>query len=132
MARNSPHGGIVPVSRCLSRYARSHGAARRTIPFGASTYNSAVESAHRLIEDECYGTMWMPTRKGFFARVTAYHYRFTIERVNTYRGATPLSLLREKATAVPYEVLMLPPIEVETLLTRARLTTWRSWQDGVP
>jgi len=34
-----------------------------------------------------------------------------------------MSLLREKAPEVPYEVLMVPPIEVETLLTRARLTT---------
>jgi len=65
----------------------------------------------------------MPTRNEFFACVAAYHYRFNIERVNTYRKATPLALLREKAPEAPYEVLSLPPIEVETLLTRARAKT---------
>jgi len=67
--------------------------------------------------------MWMSTRNEVFARVAAYHYRFNNERVNTYRGATPLALLRERAPGVPYEALILPPIEVETLLTRARAKT---------
>jgi len=65
----------------------------------------------------------MPTRHEVCARVTAYHYRFTMERVNTYRKAPPLALLRDKAPEVPYEALILPPIEGETLLTRARAKT---------
>jgi len=55
--------------------------------------------------------------------MTAHHYRVTMERVNTYRKAPPLVLLREKAPGVPYEALALPPTEVETLLTRARAKT---------
>jgi len=34
-----------------------------------------------------------------------------------------MSLLREKAPEVPYEGLMVPPIEVETLLTKERTKT---------
>jgi len=113
----------VLAERSLKKHAIQYGAARRTIPFGASTYNSAVESSHRLIEDECYGTMGMLTRNECCAETAAYQRWFNWERVNSYKGATPLALLREKAPKVPYEVLMLPPIEVEILLTRARLTT---------
>jgi len=43
-----------PRSTLFEKVCDHYGASRRTIPFGASTYNSAVESSHRIIEDECY------------------------------------------------------------------------------
>jgi len=42
-----------PRRTLFEKVCDHYGAARRTIPFRASTSNSAVESSHRLIEDEC-------------------------------------------------------------------------------
>jgi len=44
--------GDSPRRTLFEKVCDQYGAARRTIPFGASTFNSAVESSHRLIEDE--------------------------------------------------------------------------------
>jgi len=43
-----------PCRTLFEKVCDHYGASRRTIRFGASPYNSGVESSHRLIEDECY------------------------------------------------------------------------------
>ena len=100
----------------------------RRIPFRACTYNSMVESSHRLIEDECYGNMFLPSYQTFFEKTGEYQRWFNIERMNSYRGGSPLTLLKHKAAEIDPAVLILKPLEVDTLLNRETLERWRSWQ----
>ena len=121
-----------PKETLFEQVIARHGATHRRIPFGACTYNSMVEASHRLIETECYDDMYLPTYQGFFHDVAHYQRHFNLERVNTYRGANPLALFIEKAPHVHVDALILKPIIVDTLLTRERYRTWRTWQDSIP
>ena len=76
--------------------------------------------------------MYIPSYSEFFAKTAEYQRAFNMERVNSYRGANPLALLIQKAPHIDPAVLTLAPIEVDRLLTREKLATWRSWQEEVP
>ncbi len=105
----------------------------RKIPPGACTHQSHVEASHRLIEDELYADMWHPTRESFLGQARVYQKWFNLKRYNTYQGGTPVELFRKRMPGCdPRGAAELVPIIVDTLLTRERLATWRSWQDGVP
>ena len=132
MAKSSLHEKDSPKETLFEQVIARHGATHRRIPFGACTYNSMVEASHRLIETECYDDMYRPTHQGFFHDVTQYQRHFNLERVNTYRGANSLALFIEKAPHVHVDALILKPIIVDTLLTRERYRTWRTWQNRVP
>ncbi len=104
-----------------------------TIPPGACTHQSHVEASHRLIEDELYADMWHPTRESFLGQARVYQKWFNLKRYNTYQGGTPVELFRKRMPDCdPRRAAELVPIIVDKLLTKERLATWRSWQDGVP
>lgn len=109
-----------------------YGATHRTIPVASPTHNSMVESSHRLIEDELYALMFIPSYRDFLAKARRYQSDFNFIRYNSYQKGSPYMRLVEKDPSMDPEVLELAPIEVEKLLTRERHTTWRGWHDGVP
>ena len=80
-----------------------------------------VEASHRLIEDECYGDMYVPSYQSFFYDVTEYQKYFTIDRINRYRQGSPRMLLQKKHPDIDPRVLILEPIEVCSLLNRKKL-----------
>ena len=98
------------------------------IPPACCTFNSAVESAHRLIEDECYGRMLHPKYGEFLEQAAEYQRYFNCGRQNSYRNATPLQLLEQRNTEIDPAILQLRPIEVDTLLISDALNRWKLWQ----
>ncbi len=99
----------------------------RRIPPGHCTWNSSVESSHRLIEDEFYSQVMNPKLNEFLKEAEEYQIDFNYRRFNTYRKGTPLDLLRQRNTDVDSDILRLKPIIMEQRLTRPTLERWRAW-----
>ena len=97
------------------------------IPPGQCTWNSSVESSHRLIEDEFYSQVMNPKLNEFLKEAEEYQIDFNYRRFNTYRKGTPLELLRQRNTNVDSDILRLKPIIMEQRLTRPTLERWRAW-----
>jgi len=66
------------------------------IPAGAKTWQSDVETSHRLIEDEFYTYKIFNTRKDFFNKANQYQNKFNLRRKNSYKeNQTPADILSE-------------------------------------
>jgi len=66
------------------------------IPAGAKTWQSDVETSHRLIEDEFYAYQIFNTRKEFFSKANKYQNKFNLRRKNSYKEyQTPADILSE-------------------------------------
>ena len=64
------------------------------IPAGAKTWQSDVETSHRLIEDEFYTYKIFKTRKDFFNKADQYQNKFNLKRKNSYKDdQTPADIL---------------------------------------
>jgi len=64
------------------------------IPAGAKTWQSDVETSHRLIEDEFYTYKIFNTRKDFFNKANQYQDKFNLRRKNSYKeNQTPAEIL---------------------------------------
>jgi transposase len=64
------------------------------IPAGAKTWQSDVETSHRLIEDEFYTYQIFNTRKEFFTKAEKYQNKFNLRRKNSYKeNQTPAEIL---------------------------------------
>jgi transposase len=66
------------------------------IPAGAKTWQSDVETSHRLIEDEFYAYKIFKSKKDFFKKVFEYQTNFNLKRKNSYKeNETPAQILTE-------------------------------------
>jgi len=80
------------------------------IPPSAHTYQSDVETAHRLCEDEFYDREDFAGRVHFLEKARSYWLYFNVARRNGYKGnRSPLEMLQEYAPQVD-----------------PRITLWRS------
>jgi transposase len=102
------------------------GAEHRTIPPGAKTWQSDVETSHRLIEDEFYACEYFFTRLDFRKKAAAYQSWFNHQRDNSYKNGSPAALLRRLLPEISTEVLTFKPITVDTLY-RSYKNTFRSF-----
>ncbi len=55
-----------------------------TIPPGAKTYQSDVETSHRIIEDEFYACEYFYSKEDFFLKAKNYQNHFNYNRFNKY------------------------------------------------
>ena len=97
-----------------------------TIPPGAHTFQSDVETVHNLIEVEFYEIEKFTDRVDFMEKAYTYQLFFNLERPNTYKeNKSPWQLSRDKHPDILKEVLMLPPVDLDALLNKklANLTT---------
>jgi len=81
--------------RGLPAAVRALGSEHRYIPPKAYTWQSDVETVHRLVEDEFFDRENFADREQFWAKVRTYWYYFNLARPN--RGKewqTPLEILR--------------------------------------
>ena len=76
----------------------------KTIPPGAKTYQSDVESSHRLIEDEFYAREYFYSKSDFLKKAKAYQHHFNFDRFNSYKKGTPKEIL-EKVSEINKKVL---------------------------
>ena len=89
---------------------------RAGIPPAAHTYNSDVETVHRLCEDEFFDRESFRSRSHFLAKVTAYWRYFNVARKNSYKGQrSPLELLRELVPRVDPRITLWQPVFLDPL-----------------
>ena len=64
------------------------------IPPGAKTWQSDVETSHRIIEDEFYSQETFSGKKSFLEKSYSYLKRFNYDRFNRYKKGTPLQNMK--------------------------------------
>jgi len=97
------------VEKCL-------GATHHLIPPGAKTYQSDVESFHRLVEEYLYAAEPFGSEKESLRKAVLYQASFNCTRKNSYKGDTPLNLVRETYPGLPLEALVFIPVILDNLL----------------
>ena len=90
-----------------------------TIPPGAHRWQSDVETVHNLIEFEFYEIETFKDRKDFMQKALTYQTFFNFQRPNSYKeNKTPWQLAKEKCPQLTEEALLLPPVDLDALLSK--------------
>jgi transposase len=86
------------------------GSQHERIPPAAHTYQSDVETVHRLIEDEFFDLESFRSRAEFMAKASLYQLYFNLARPNSHkRGLTPWQIIQQLAPRLPLRICLLPP-----------------------
>lgn len=81
------------------------------IPPAAHTYQSDVETVHRLIEDEFFDLETFSSRAEFLAKASLYQLYFNLARPNSHkRGLTPWQIIQQLDPRLPLDLCLLPPL----------------------
>jgi hypothetical protein len=87
------------------------------IPPGCKNANADVETVHATIEPEFFDIEKFRDRNDFFSKITTYQHYYNLARKNGSRGdKSPLTLLTEKASEIDPKILILPPVDLCSLL----------------
>ncbi len=85
----------------------------KTIPIGAKTFQSDVESSHRIIEDEFYAYQYFYSFDDFMQKAYEYQINFNFNRHNKYKGGTPKDLLARASPEISEKILDFKPVIVD-------------------
>ena len=81
------------------------------IPPAAHTYQSDVETVHRLVEDEFFDLEEFFSRSEFLAKAHTYQLYFNLARPNSHKeNQTPWQIIERLAPRSPLELCLLPPV----------------------
>ncbi len=81
------------------------------IPPAAHTYQSDVETVHRLEEDEFFDLEDFSSRGEFLAKVHTYQLYFNLVRPNSHKeNLSPWQIIERLAPRSPLELCLLPPV----------------------
>ena len=102
-------------------------------PPRAHTWQSDVETAHRLIEDEFYEVERFSSRADFLAKAGSYNLWFNVARRNSGKEhKTPWELIHEKEPKVDPAICALPPVYLDELFMK-KLDSKLQWgYDVIP
>jgi transposase len=90
---------------------RFFGSQHERIPPAAHTYQSDVETVHRLIEDEFYDLETFPSRRQFLAKACVYQCYFNLVRPNSHKGnLSPWQIIHQLDPRLPLKLCLLPPV----------------------
>lgn len=93
-----------------------NGISHTTIPPGAHTWQSDVETVHRIIEDEFYEVETFKNKQDFLNKATAYILWFNIARKNSYKeNKTPWEIILEKNPKSNPNIPLLTPVFLDEL-----------------
>jgi transposase-like protein len=107
--RGAPHGFKPTVE--------AHGVTHTFIPPAAHTYNSDVETVHRLCEDEFFDREDFADRTHFLQKAQSYWLYFNVARRNSYKdNRSPLEMLRQLAPTVDPRLTLWQPVFLEDQL----------------
>lgn len=107
-SKGKRHGFGVTVER--------FGATHRRIPPKAYTYQSDVETVHRLIEDEFFHIESFSSMKDFIHKVSSYLLFFNVARKNSYKhDKTPLQIAKQINPNIDSKIALLLPIFFDIL-----------------
>lgn len=89
------------------------------IPPAAHTYNSDVETVHRLVEDEFFDIEDFKIKEYFWSKITTYNLFFNELRQNSHKNdKTPIQILTEIAPYINPNITRLPPVDLDDLLAQ--------------
>ena len=95
------------------------GQIHRTIPAGAHTFQSDVETAHNLVEVEFYELEHFENVDDFMRKAYQYQIFFNLFRPNSYKeNKTPWQLAKEKQPDLSKEIALIPPVYIEDLMNK--------------
>jgi len=98
------------------------GQKHRTIPPRIYQLQGDVETVHNLIEQEFFELETFGNRDDFFRKALSYLAFFNLERPNSYKeNKSPWQLAKEKNPGIKKEALILPPIDLDYVLSKAIL-----------
>jgi hypothetical protein len=87
------------------------------IPPAAHTYQSDVETVHRLEEDEFFDLEDFSSRGDFLAKVHTYQLYFNLARPNSHKeNLSPWQILERLAARSTLELCLLPPVFLDYYL----------------
>jgi transposase len=87
------------------------------IPPAAHTYQSDVETVHRLEEDEFFDLEDFASRGDFLAKVHTYQLYFNLVRPNSHKeNQSPWQIIDRLAPRSPLELCLLPPVFLDYYL----------------
>ena len=87
------------------------------IPPAAHTYQSDVETVHRIEEDEFFDLESFSSRGDFLAKVHTYQLYFNLARTNSHKeNQTPWQIIERLAPRSPLELCLLPPVFLDYYL----------------
>jgi transposase len=97
--------------------AEMRGSQHVRIPPAAHTYQSDVETVHRLEEDEFFDLETFTSRGDFLAKVHTYQLYFNLARPNSHKeNQTPWQIIGRLAPRSPLELCLLPPVFLDYYL----------------
>jgi transposase len=87
------------------------GSQHERIPPAAHTYQSDVETVHRLIEDEFFDLESFSSRSEFLGKASLYQLYFNLARPNSHKGGlSPWQILHQLDPHLPLDLCLLPPV----------------------
>ena len=90
------------------------------IPPAAHTYQSDVETLHRLEEDEFFDLEDFTSRGDFLAKTHTYQLYFNLARPNSHKGnQSPWQIIQSLAPRSPLELCLLPPVFLDYYLNHS-------------
>lgn len=90
------------------------------IPPAAHTYQSDVETVHRLVEDEFFDLEDFTSRGDFLAKSQTYQLYFNLARPNSHKeNLTPWQIIERLAPRSPLELCLLPPVFLDYYINDA-------------
>ena len=102
-----PDGSRDGFPRAVTFFGSQH----QRIPPGAHTYQSDVETVHRLIEDEFFEIESFSHRSDFLAKATIYQLYFNLVRPNSHKGdRSPWQILQQLDPRLPLQLCLLAPV----------------------
>ena len=104
------HKGFPSLVRAL-------GSDHHYIPVKAYTWQSDVETVHRLVEDEFFDRETFASPRELWDKLTVYWYYFNLARPNRHKDRkTPLQILRERAPRLLPSVAAWQPLDLGRIL----------------
>lgn len=108
-----PDGSRDGFPRAVTFFGSQH----QRIPPAAHTYQSDVETVHRLIEDEFFEIESFSSRSDFLAKATTYQLYFNLVRPNSHKAnLSPWQILQQLDPRLPFQLCLLAPIALDHLL----------------
>jgi transposase len=87
------------------------------IPPAAHTYQSDVETVHRLVEDEFYDLERFANRADFLAKATVYQLYFNLARPNSHKGGlSPWEIIQQLQPQLSLRLCLLSPMFLDHFL----------------
>jgi hypothetical protein len=90
------------------------GSQHQRIPPAARTYQSDVETVHRLIEDGFFDLETFRNHTEFLAKASVYQLYFNLVRPNSHKGGlSPWQIVHQLDPHLPFDLCLLPPTFID-------------------